>query len=130
MEELFEFLKKAGVWFLATEEQGQPHVRPIGTQLIYNGKLYFQTGLKKKMSQQLLKNPKIEITAVQGDRWVRVQAEAILDPDEDVQKAMLDAFPELKEMYTVGDGNTACFYLKNVTATFYSFKEKPYTIKF
>lgn len=59
MEELFEFLKKAGVWFLATEEQGQPHVRPIGTQLIYNGKLYFQTGLKKKMSQQLLKIRKL-----------------------------------------------------------------------
>ena len=111
-------------------EDGQPHVRPIGTELIYNDKLYFQTGLKKKMAQQLLKNPKIEITAVKGDRWVRVQAEAVHDPDEDVQGAMLDAFPELKETYAVGDGNTACFYLKNAIATFCSFTESPYTVKF
>lgn len=130
MGELYNFLKDAGVWFLATDEDGQPHVRPIGTELIYNDKLYFQTGLKKKMSQQLLKNPKIEITAVKGDRWVRVQAEAVHDPDEDVQGAMLDAFPELKEMYAVGDGNTACFYLKNAIATFCSFTESPYTVKF
>ncbi|MDX8417272.1 pyridoxamine 5'-phosphate oxidase family protein [Absicoccus intestinalis] len=51
MGELYEFLKKAGVWFLATDDQGQPHVRPMSTQLIYQRKFYFQTGLKKKMAQ-------------------------------------------------------------------------------
>ena len=102
----------------------------MSTQLIYQRKFYFQTGLKKKMAQQLLKNPKIELSAIQKDRWVRVQAEVVLDPDEDVQREMLEAFPEQKESYAVGDGNMACFYLKNASATFYSFKDSPHTIKF
>lgn len=47
MKEVLEFLKQAGTWYLATDEDGQPHVRPFGTELIYQGRLYFQTGLKK-----------------------------------------------------------------------------------
>lgn len=54
MEEVLQFLKNAGTWYLATEEDGQPHVRPFGTQLIYKERLYFQTGLKKNVAKQML----------------------------------------------------------------------------
>lgn len=42
MNEVCEMLKKAGTYFIATCEDGQPRVRPFGTAHIYNGKLYIQ----------------------------------------------------------------------------------------
>ncbi len=42
----------------------------------------------------------------------------------------LDAYPNLKNRYQPGDGNTAVFYLKKAAATISSFTEKPKTIKF
>lgn len=131
MEEVLKFLQEAGVWYLATDEDGQPHVRPFGSQMIWNGRLYFQTGLKKNVAKQLLKNPKIEISAMnKKGEWIRLTAEAIHDPPIEAQKAMLDTMPELKKMYTAGDGNTAVFYLKNATATICSFTAEPRTITF
>lgn len=131
MEEILKFLQEAGVWYLATDEDGQPHVRPFGSQMIWNGRLYFQTGLKKNVAKQLLKNPKIEISAMnKKGEWIRLTAEAIHDPSIEAQKAMLDTMPELKKMYTAGDGNTAVFYLQNATATICSFTAEPRTITF
>ncbi|MDD6221610.1 MAG: pyridoxamine 5'-phosphate oxidase family protein [Lachnospiraceae bacterium] len=131
MEEVLKFLQEAGVWYLATDEDGQPHVRPFGSQMIWNGKLYFQTGLKKDVAKQLLKNPKIEISAMnKKGEWIRLKAEAIHDPSIEAQKAMLDTMPELKKMYAAGDGNTAVFYLRNAAATICSFTTEPKTITF
>ncbi|MDO5562807.1 MAG: hypothetical protein Q4F74_04260 [Synergistaceae bacterium] len=43
---------------------------------------------------------------------------------------MLDANPVLKEMYAADDGNCEVLYLKDATATFYSFTSAPKTVKF
>ncbi len=130
MQEVFDFLTKAGAWYLATDDDGQPRVRPFGAQHIFEGKLYIQTGLKKKVAQQMLKNPKIEICAFADGKWLRITAEAVLDERIEAQEAMLEANPMLKKMYAAGDGNTAVFYLKNATATFSSFTEAPRTVTF
>ena len=60
MERVCEFLKSAGVYYLATVEGDQPRVRPFGTALIYEGKLYIQTGRRKNVAKQLLANGKCE----------------------------------------------------------------------
>lgn len=130
MEEVLKFLQEAKVWYLATDEDGQPHVRPFGSQMIYNGKLYFQTGLKKDVAKQLLKNPKIEISAMNKGQWIRLTAEAVYDESIEAQEAMLDTMPSLKKMYKAGDGNTAVFYLKNAKAVFCSFTQEPKTVEF
>ena len=130
MQEVLDFLTKAGVWYLATDDNGQPRVRPFGAQNIFDGKLYIQTGLKKNVAQQMLKNPKIELCAFSEGKWLRVAAEAVLDERIEAQEAMLNANPALKQMYAAGDGNTAVFYLKNATATFSSFTEEPRTVQF
>lgn len=131
MEEVLKFLQEAKVWYLATaDEDGQPHVRPFGSQMIYNGKLYFQTGLKKDVAKQLLKNPKIEISAMNKGQWIRLKAEAVYDESIEAQEAMLDTMPSLKKAYKAGDGNTAVFYLKNAKATFCSFTQEPKTVEF
>ena len=61
MNEIYEFLKQAGVYYLATVEGDQPRVRPFGTVDVFEGRLYIQTGKKKPVSQQLHANPKAEL---------------------------------------------------------------------
>jgi len=130
MQEIYDFLKKCGTYFLATTEGDQPRVRPFGTYLIFEGKLYIQTGKVKSVSKQIKKNPKIEICAFSGDTWVRIAATAIEDDRLAPKQAMLDAYPQLQAMYKADDPNTQVLYLKNATATFASFGGAPRVVKF
>jgi uncharacterized pyridoxamine 5'-phosphate oxidase family protein len=43
---------------------------------------------------------------------------------------MLDAYPNLKAMYSADDDNTQVLYLKDASATFCSFTEEPETVTF
>ena len=63
MQRVADFLKAAGVYYLATVEGDQPRVRPFGTANIFEGKLYIQTGKVKPVSQQIHANPKAELCA-------------------------------------------------------------------
>lgn len=130
MEEVYEFLKKCGAYYLATVEGDQPRVRPFGTVLIFDKKLYIQTGKSKNVSKQMLANPKIEICAFSGDKWIRVEALAIEDDRIEPKQKMLEAYPQLKAMYSADGPNTQVLYLKNATATFSSFGGEPKVVKF
>ena len=130
MKQVYDFLKKAGVYYLATAEGDQPRVRPFGTIDLFDNKLYIQTGLRKDVAKQLAKNPKAEICAFMEGKWIRVRADLILDNRREARKHMLDAYPDLRAMYNEDDGNTAVYYLKNATATISSFTEPPKVIKF
>ena len=61
MQEVYEMLKKAGAYFLATCEDAQPRVRPFGTVNLYKDRLYIQTGKSKAVSRQLHVNPKLAL---------------------------------------------------------------------
>lgn len=131
MKEVYEFLKNCGVYYLATAEGDQPRVRPFGTIDLFEDKLYIQTGKVKAVAQQMKTNPKVEISAMAQDgRWIRITAEAVLDDNIKAQEHILDAYPNLKAMYTAGDGNTEVYYLKNAVAQICSFTEAPREIKF
>lgn len=130
MNEVYEFLKQANTYFLATNDQGQPRNRPFGTIDLYQDKLYIQTGLSKDCAKQMLVDPRIEICAMVNDRWIRIQAKACLDDNIEAQKHMLEQYPSLQAMYQPGDGNTAVFYLQDVTASICSFTEAPKVITF
>ena len=125
-----EFLTEAGTYYLATMEGDQPRVRPFGTVLVCGGKLYIQTGKVKAVSKQLAENPKAEICAFKDGKWLRVAGELVNDDNRDVKVAMLEKMPSLKAMYSPDDGNTEVWYLRNCTATLYSFTEPPKTWKF
>ena len=130
MKKVYEFLKKAEVYYLATVEGDQPHVRPFGTIDIFEDKLYIQTGKIKPVANQMKANPKIEISAMADGKWIRIAAEAVLDENITAQEHMLESYPNLKTMYQPGDGNTEVYYLKNATAQICSFTEAPVTITF
>jgi len=130
MQEVYEFLKKCGTYYLATVDGDQPRVRPFGTYLIFEDKLYIQTGKVKDVSKQMIANPKIEICAFSGDTWIRIAAKAIEDDRIEAKQAMLDAYPQLAAMYKADDDNTQVLYLKDATATFSSFGGEPKVVKF
>ncbi len=130
MEKVCNFLKEAGVYYLATVEGDQPRVRPFGTAHIFDGKLYIQTGKVKPVSAQLKANPKAELCAFKDGVWLRVAGELLEDDRIEAKKSMLDAYPNLRGMYDENDGNTQVLYLANATATFSSFTAAPEVIKF
>ena len=125
MEKVCEFLKAAGVYYLATVEGDQPRVRPFGTAHIFEGKLYIQTGKSKPVSRQLAANPKCELCAFKDGVWLRVAAELVEDDRVEAKKSMLDEYTNLRAMYDENDPNTPVLYLKNAVATFSSFTAAP-----
>ena len=130
IERVYQFLDEAQTYYLATVDGDQPRVRPFGTILLYEGRLYIQTGKVKDVSKQLAANPKAEICAFKDGKWLRVAGELINDDDRAVKVAMLEKMPSLKAMYEPDAGNTQVLYFKNATATFSSFTEAPETVTF
>ena len=130
MLKVYDFLKKAEIYYLATVEGDQPRVRPFGTVNIFEGKLYIQTGKVKPTSRQLSLNPKAEICAFCEGSWIRVSCELVEDERVEAKKSMLDAYPNLRHMYDENDGNTQVFYMKNAVATFASFGKSPEIVEF
>ena len=130
IERVCSFLDEAQTYYLATVEGDQPRVRPFGTALIYEGRLYIQTGKVKEVSKQIAANPKVEICAYKDGKWLRIAGELVNDDSRDVKAAMLEKMPSLKAMYSADDDNTQVLYFKNAKATFSSFTEAPETIEF
>ena len=130
MQEVYEFLKACGTYYLATVEGDQPRVRPFGTIDIFEDKLYIQTGKVKDVSKEMQANPKVEICAFDGQKWIRVAGEVVRDDRVEPKKHMLDSYPNLQTLYRADDDNTEVLYLKNATATISSFTEEAKVIKF
>ena len=129
MQRVEQFLKDVQTYYLATVEGDQPRVRPFGTILLYEGKLYIQTGKVKEVSKQIHANPKVELCAFKDGTWLRVAGELAEDDRVEARQAMLDAYPELQSMYAADDGNTEVFFFKNGKATFSSFTAAPEVVE-
>lgn len=130
MQEVYEFLKKCGTYYLATVEDNQPRVRPFGTIDIFEGKLYIQTGKVKNVSKQIKKNPFVELCAFAEGKWLRVSGKLVRDERVEAKEHMLNEYPNLKAMYSAEDDNTEVLYFENATATFSSFTEEPKIVNF
>ncbi len=130
MEEVYDFLKKCGVFYLATEEGNKPRVRPFGAINIFEGKLYIQTGKVKNVSKQMQINPNVEISGFTDGKWIRIEGKVVRDDRREAKVDMLDNNPELKGMYSADDDNTEVLYLENAKASICSFTDEPKVIEF
>ena len=130
MNEVVEYLKSCGTFYLATSEGNQPHVRPFGAVCEFEGKLYIVTNNQKKVYQQMLKNPKVEICGMYKGTWMRLEGEVQLDDCREARVAMMEANrAALQSMYTVDDGLMVVFAFTKGTATIYSFTADPKVIQ-
>ena len=130
IDKVYYFLNDAQTYYLATVDGDKPRVRPFGTILLYEGKLYIQTGKVKDVSKQIAENPFVEICAYMNGSWIRIAAELVEDDNRDVKVAMLEKMPSLKAMYSADDENTQVFWMKDATATICSFTSEPEVISF
>jgi uncharacterized pyridoxamine 5'-phosphate oxidase family protein len=118
MSKIGEFLKETGVFFLATEEGNQPRIRPLGAYLEIDGKIIFAVGDFKNVYNQLQVNPQVEIVACkQNGHWLRYTGTAVFETDEKYSEAMLDATPNLRNIYNEQTGHKLkAFHIENATA--------------
>jgi len=131
MQEVLAYLRNAGVFYLATCEGDQPRVRPFGATAEFEGRLYIETSNRKKCFNQMIKNPKVEISAMGKDgSWIRVEATVVQDGRREARQRMMEEAPSLSKLYSVDDGKMEVLYLKDATATFYSFPGEPRVVKF
>ena len=130
MQKVYDFLKNCGTYYLATVEGDQPHVRPFGTVDIFEGKLYIQTGKVKDVSKQIAANPKVELCAFDGSKWLRISGKLVRDDRVEAKAHLLASYPELQSMYSAEDDNTEVLYFEDATAVFASFTDAPEVIKF
>ena len=130
MKETYDFLKKCGTFFIATEDGDQPRVRPFGVVNIYDGKLYIQTGKSKNVSKQMQINSNVEICGFVDGKWIRLEGKVVRDDRRDAKVSMLEANPVLKNMYSADDDNTEVLYFENAKSTIYSFTEEPKVFEF
>ena len=129
MEEVKNFLKECGVYYLATIDGDKPRVRPFGTAEIFEDKLYIQTGKSKDVSKQIQANPNVEICAFKDGKWIRVSGNLIRDDRVEAKKDMLDKNPNLRGMYNENDDNTIVLYFEEGEAIISSFTEEDKVIK-
>jgi uncharacterized pyridoxamine 5'-phosphate oxidase family protein len=132
VQKVRDYLHDCGVFFVATADGDQPRVRPFGVAEVYKGRLYIQTGKKKKVFKQMMANSKFEITAVKPSRteWIRISGKLVNDDSREAKAYVLDRNPELKGMYSADDVNTAVLYIVDGVAQFFSFTASPKEIKF
>ncbi len=131
IQQVFDYLKACGPFFLATMDGDQPRVRPFQAIAIFEDKFYILTKNFKQVFAQMQQNPKIEITATASDRsWMRLTATAIVDDRAKAREYMIEQNPQLKPRFAADDGTTEVLYLRYATATFCALGSEPKTVKF
>ena len=118
MSKINDFLKAAGVFYLATCDGDQPKVRPLGAHLEMDGKEIFGIGDFKDVYKQLVANPKTEIVAAKPDgHWLRYTGKAVFETDPKYAEALLDLLPQLRDVYNEKTGyKMMAFHLEDATA--------------
>lgn len=121
MNKAVKFVKDCGVFYLATEDNGEPHVRPFGAITEYEGRVYITTGSPKNVFKQMIKNPKVEISATAADgSWIRLAGEASVDSNVAAKAAVKAEYPEIENIYKGRENEFMVLYLKNAIAKIYS----------
>ena len=116
LERAYEFLKKAGYYFLLTSDRGQPRGRAFSSKMIADGRLYLATGLAKRVWREVRDNARVELLAFhmkQGE-YMRIDAETVMDDDPTKVKRYLEQEPQVRGDFT-GDAEAqmGMFYLKD-----------------
>ena len=129
IKKVYEFLQKAGTFYLATVENDQPRVRPYGAMLFFEDRIYIMAFGKTNATYQIAANNKAEICAFKG-QTLRIECRLIEDNRPEVGKALVDKMPVLKPALGENGENGVMYYLSDATASFYNMMELAETITF
>ena len=120
-ERIVNILKEAKNFFFATDDNGQPNVRPFNAVMEFDGKLYFYTNNHNSAYKQILQNPKVGVCAMlNDDRWIKITGRVVFDHRVEAKRAMLETNPVLRKNYSENDKIFEVFYLADVSAKIHS----------
>ncbi len=128
-KKVYEFLEKAGTFYLATVVGDQPRVRPYGAMLFYEEKIYIMAFGNTNTTRQLAENPKAEICAFKG-QTLRIECRLVKDNRPEVGKALVEKMPVLKPALGENGENGVMYYVADATANFFKMMELVETVKF
>ena len=92
VKEVLQFLEDSKVFYVSTVDDNKPRVRPFSGIHEFEGKLYMPTSNKKKVFEQMMKNPNVEISGMAHGKWIRIEAEIVCDKSVEARKSMLDHY--------------------------------------
>lgn len=122
MNKIVEALKKAGVFFIATIDGEQSRVRPFGAVEEIEGKICLLTSNQKDVFKQIMANPLVELSGMNKDgSWIRVSGRLKRIEDVKFAEKFLELEPDLKSMYSAGDGKVEVLALEEAKGKLYSF---------
>ena len=114
IQKISEFIDKASIYFISTEDGDQPKCRPMRSHFVIGDRLCFGTGRFKDVFKQMQENPKVEIVALDGGKWLRYWGTAVFEETYDIANAVLEKMPQAKQIYTMeGDMILEIFHLEN-----------------
>ena len=128
MKEVVDFLRDGKVLYLATSGMdGTPKVRPFGFMREEQGKLYFCTSNRKKVFEEMRKQPSVEFCCMgEGARWMRLHGKAVFDGDAALKARVLDSNEMVKSIYKSGDNPIfEVFHLADAEAVIADFSGNP-----
>lgn len=110
---ILDYLTGVPAWYLATSEDGQPHVRPFSFAALEGGRIWFCSATTKDVYRELCANPRFELTAWKpGSGWITVRGRADMEDRAGaaVREAGFKHLTALGESYTGPDDPTLTFF--------------------
>lgn len=121
MQKLGDYLSECGVFYFGTAVDNAPVIRPLGFQMVRDGKLYLGIGTHKDVYAQVEANPNVYICATKPDHtsWVRVCGKAVFDSDPALVDAAFEVMPNLKPLYEQNGWTMGIFHLEQGKVVYY-----------
>ena len=113
VEKVCAFLDEAKVFYFLTTDGDQPKGRPFGFKLLADGTLYFGCGTFKNVFRQLTANPKVEVLALAGDKFMRYDGTVKIAKDPALLDKVREAMPDIMGLYDKNGWEMGLFSLEN-----------------
>jgi len=122
------FIQESQVFYLATNGENGPDVRPMGIAIPYEEKLYFILAKPMNLYKQLQEDGKVAISAWNGEKMLRLYGTAELDGSEETADAFIDMDERIAGMFP--KEIIAPYYLKDVKASIGPMGAEPESFEF
>ncbi|MEG1182043.1 MAG: pyridoxamine 5'-phosphate oxidase family protein, partial [Oscillospiraceae bacterium] len=100
LEKILSFLENTHAFYYATCTNNLPRVRPFGSVMEYEDRLYIGMGDYKESYRQTKENPNIEIcSCTDGGKWIRIRGKAVEDRRAEVMNRVFELEPHLHSIY-------------------------------
>lgn len=121
-------IQESNVFYLATEGESGPDVRPMGIALNHDNRFYFVAATPMNVHKQLQADGKVAISAYNGDKVLRLSGTAVLDRAPETVKGLMAANERIAKLFA--EDTIAPYYLKDVDASIGAMGAEPERCRF